>query len=92
VSYETEILKYSSPFGQTGLEQLFNQLVRPKLRQFVIDMYKDVSYNLDQDAYTTAEYNDVVRKRFIRLWTTLLDGFKVGINAHPDLLECGAEK
>jgi len=61
---------------QTGLEQLFNQLIRPKLRQFVADVYKDVSYNLDQDAYTAAEYNDVVRKRFIRQWTTLLDGFK----------------
>ena len=43
------------------------------------DVYKDVSYNLDQDAYTAAEYNDVVRKRFIRQWTTLLDGFKVGL-------------
>lgn len=62
---------------QAGIEQLFNQLTRPKLRQFMIDVYKDVSYKLDQDAYTAAEYNDIVRKRFIKLWSALLDGFKV---------------
>lgn len=62
---------------QAGIEQLFNQLTRPKLRQFMSDVYKDVSYKLDQDAYTAAEYNDIVRKRFIRLWTALLDGFQV---------------
>lgn len=62
---------------QAGIEQLFNQLTRPKLRQFVLDVYKDVSYVLDQDAYTAAEYNDAVRKRFMRLWGALLDGFKV---------------
>ena len=43
----------------------------------MVDVYKDVSYKLDQDAYTVAEYNDIVRKRFIRSWSTLLDGFKV---------------
>ncbi|KAF8317381.1 COG4-domain-containing protein [Clavulina sp. PMI_390] len=61
---------------QGGIEQLFNQLTRPKLRQFVVDVYKDVSYKLDQDAYAAAEYNDIVRKRFIKLWSALLDGFK----------------
>ena len=43
----------------------------------MVDVYKDVSYKLDQDAYTVAEYNDIVRKRFVRMWSTLLDGFKV---------------
>lgn len=63
--------------AQAGIEQMFNQLTRPKLRQIVVDMYKDVSYKLDQDSYAVAEYNDIVRKRFILLWSTLLDGFKV---------------
>ncbi|KAF8309865.1 COG4 transport protein-domain-containing protein [Cantharellus anzutake] len=72
-----------------GIEQLFNQLIRPKLRQFVADIYKDVSYNLDQDAHTAAEYNDVVRKRFARLWGALLDGFQdtlTGGNYHQFFL------
>ena len=37
------------------MEQLFNQLLRPKLRTFISDIYKDTSYVLDDDAYTAAE-------------------------------------
>ena len=62
---------------QAGVEQLFNQLMRPKLRTFITDVYKDVSYVLDEDAYAVAEYNDVVRKRFIKAWEGLVDGYKV---------------
>jgi hypothetical protein len=35
---------------RTGVEQLFNQLMRPKLRTLVSDMYKNVSYVLDNDS------------------------------------------
>jgi hypothetical protein len=41
------------------------------------DVYKDVSYVLDDDAYATAEYQDVVRKRFIKAWGGLAEGYKV---------------
>ena len=41
-------------------------------------MYKDVSYVLDEDAYSTAEFQDIIRKRFVRAWDGLVDGFKVG--------------
>ncbi|KAF7322767.1 Cog4 domain-containing protein [Mycena chlorophos] len=61
---------------QTGIEQLFNQLLRPKLRNLITDVYKDVSYVLDDDAYTAAEYHDVVRKRFFKAWDALVDGYK----------------
>ncbi|KIY51144.1 COG4-domain-containing protein [Fistulina hepatica ATCC 64428] len=61
---------------QAGIEQLFNQLVRPKLRTFVSDIYKDVTYVLDDDAYASAEYQDVVRKRFIKSWEALVEGYK----------------
>jgi conserved oligomeric Golgi complex subunit 4 len=40
-------------------------------------VYKDVSYVLDEDSYSAAEYQDVVRKRFIKAWESLVDGFKV---------------
>ncbi|KAG6811170.1 hypothetical protein H0H92_008654 [Tricholoma furcatifolium] len=59
-----------------GIEQVFNQLVRPKLRTIITDVYKDVSYSLDEDAYAIAEHQDLVRKRFIKAWEGLVDGFK----------------
>lgn len=62
---------------RSGVEQLFNQLMRPKLRNLITDLYKDVSYVLDDDSYSAAEYNDVVRKRFIKAWEGLVDGYKV---------------
>ena len=44
---------------------------------FIPDVYKDVSYVLDEDSYTTSESNDIVRKRFIKAWESLIDGYKV---------------
>ena len=46
---------------------------------FIPDVYKDVSYVLDDDSYATAEYHDVVRKRFIKAWEGLVDGYKVSV-------------
>ena len=51
--------------------------MRPKLRTLIPDVYKDVSYILDDDSYSIAEYQDVVRKRFIKSWENLADGYKV---------------
>ncbi|KAI0792934.1 COG4 transport protein-domain-containing protein [Abortiporus biennis] len=61
---------------RAGIEQLFNQLLRPKLRTLITDIYKDVSYVLDDDSYAVTEYNDVVRKRFVKAWEGLIDGYK----------------
>ncbi|KAK7043715.1 Golgi transport complex subunit 4 [Paramarasmius palmivorus] len=61
---------------RVGVEQLFNQLVRPKLKTFVSEIYKDVTYVLDDEAYSNAEYQDLVRKRFIKKWEQLTDGYK----------------
>lgn len=36
-----------------------------------------MSYVLDEDSYAEAEVQDVVRKRFIRGWEPLIDGYKV---------------
>lgn len=45
---------------------------------FIPDVYKDVSYVLDDDSYASAEYNDIVRKRFVKAWEGLVEGYKVG--------------
>jgi conserved oligomeric Golgi complex subunit 4 len=59
------------------VEQLFNQLVRPKLRTFLADVYKDYTYVLDDDSYAAAEYNEVVKKRFIKNIDLIVTGYKV---------------
>ena len=48
---------------------------------FIPDVYKDLSYVLDDDAYAAAEYNDVVRKRFIKAWEGLVEGYKVSFRS-----------
>lgn len=60
-----------------GIEQLFNQLTRPRLRTLLEDVYKGVTYLLDEDAYADAENDDVVRKRFIKGWEPLVEGYRV---------------
>jgi hypothetical protein len=56
---------------------LFNQLTRPGLRSLLEDVYKGISYVLDDDGYAEAEEQDLVRKRFIANWAPLVDGYKV---------------
>jgi conserved oligomeric Golgi complex subunit 4 len=67
--------------AQSGIEQLFNQLLRPRLRTLLTDVYRDVSYVLGEDAYATSEYTDVVRKRFIKAWENLIDGYKARLGS-----------
>lgn len=59
-----------------GIEQIFNQLTRPRLRSLLEDAYKGVSYLLDEDGYHAAEEDDLVRKRFITGWDPLMAGYK----------------
>ncbi|KAL7411046.1 COG4 transport protein-domain-containing protein [Mrakia frigida] len=61
---------------KTGTDQLFNQLVRPRLRPFLDDCYKGVTYTLDEEAYAEAEFQDIVRKRFVRGWDALVEGYR----------------
>ncbi|KAH8923093.1 COG4-domain-containing protein [Atractiella rhizophila] len=61
---------------KAGVNQLFNQLVRPKLRTLMSDCYKDVSYELDEDGHSEAEFQDLVRKRFVKGWEQLINVFR----------------
>lgn len=47
------------------------------MRNFLTDVYKDVSYVLDEDGYNQSEYQDIVRKRFVKAWEGLVEGYKV---------------
>jgi hypothetical protein len=38
---------------------------------------------LDEDGYSTADYQDVARKRFIKAWEVLADGYKVRLTYNP---------
>ncbi|KAI5454395.1 Golgi transport complex subunit 4, variant 2 [Naganishia albida] len=62
--------------AKNGLDQLFNQLTRPGLRSLLEDVYKGISYMLDDDGYAEAEEEDLVRKRFVANWAPLVDGYK----------------
>ncbi|KAH7877730.1 COG4 transport protein-domain-containing protein [Lentinula edodes] len=74
-SLSSLVTKFRST-SRVGIEQLFNQLIRPKLRTFITEVYRDVSYVLDDDSYSNAECQDLVRKRFIKSWDTLMDDYK----------------
>ena len=56
---------------------LFNQLLRPRLRNLIAEVFKDISYVLDDEAYSTIDNQEYVRKRFIRAWESV-EGYKVG--------------
>jgi hypothetical protein len=56
-----------------GVDTIFGALVRPKLRQLVLDVYRDLGYLPTEDGYAEAEYADAVRKRFVRQWDALVE-------------------
>ncbi|WVN85165.1 uncharacterized protein L203_100310 [Cryptococcus depauperatus CBS 7841] len=68
--------------SRNGIEQLFNQLIRPGIRPLLDESYKDVSYLLDEDAFGEVDEMDLVRKRFIRIWEGLMDGYKESFTDH----------
>ena len=35
---------------------------------------------LDEEGYATADYQDLARKRFVKAWEGLVDGYKVSLN------------
>jgi len=62
---------------QAGLDMLFNQLLRPRLRNLIVEVFKDVSYVLDDETYSTIDNQEYVIKRFVRAWETVVECYKV---------------
>ncbi|EST08992.1 Conserved oligomeric Golgi complex, subunit 4 [Kalmanozyma brasiliensis GHG001] len=61
---------------RTEIEHLFTQLTAPRLRALLMDTYRDVSYMLDDEAYSSAESRDLVRRRFVKSWDLLFHHFR----------------
>lgn len=61
---------------RAGLDALFANVLRPRLRQLLDETYKDVRYVLDEDEFAEAEERDVVRRRFVRAWSALTEEYK----------------
>ncbi len=51
---------------RTEIEHLFTQLTAPRLRGLLHETYRDTSYVLDDESYSLAESNDLVRRRFTK--------------------------
>ncbi|CAD6897432.1 unnamed protein product [Tilletia controversa] len=58
--------------AKTEMDMLFTQIVRPRFRPILLEAYRDVSYLLDDETYAEAEYSDLVRRRFIKGWETVV--------------------
>ncbi|MBW0480142.1 hypothetical protein O181_019857 [Austropuccinia psidii MF-1] len=67
--------------AKSGLEQLFNQLIRPRLRSMLSDCYKDVTYVLNDESYAEAELQDICKKRFCKAWETLMGPYKESLTS-----------
>ncbi|KAK2460519.1 hypothetical protein APHAL10511_006989 [Amanita phalloides] len=61
---------------RVGLDILFNQLLRQRLRNLVLEVFKDVSYILDDETYSVMDHQDYVRKRFIKAWELIVEYYK----------------
>ncbi|CAE6470188.1 hypothetical protein ACGC1H_004173 [Rhizoctonia solani] len=61
---------------KTGIDNLFTQLVKPRLRSLIPDVYRDVTYVLDESSYSAAEHDDAVRKRFVKGWGEVVGSYK----------------
>ncbi|KDN37424.1 hypothetical protein RSAG8_10159, partial [Rhizoctonia solani AG-8 WAC10335] len=61
---------------KTGIDNLFSQLVKPRLRSLIPDVYRDVTYVLDESSYSAAEHDDAVRKRFVKGWGEVVASYK----------------
>ncbi|WVQ77082.1 hypothetical protein IAR50_006765 [Cryptococcus sp. DSM 104548] len=67
---------------KTGLEQLHNQLTRPRLRPLLDETYANVTYLLDEDGFGEADEMEYVKKRFVRGWEGLIDGYRESFTDH----------
>ncbi|KAI7900656.1 COG4 transport protein-domain-containing protein [Cokeromyces recurvatus] len=51
---------------QTGLQQLINQILKPRVRPLFQEAYKEVKYVLEEDEYNEADIDERFIKRFCR--------------------------
>ncbi|CAI2173654.1 2334_t:CDS:10 [Funneliformis geosporum] len=61
----------------SGLEQLFTQMVKPRIRPILQEAYKDIKYVLDEDEYHEQEANDNFTKRFVAGFDNLIKIYQI---------------
>ncbi|KAJ3082538.1 Golgi transport complex subunit 4, partial [Rhizoclosmatium hyalinum] len=70
---------YGSSFKRSlmvWVENIFNQMIKPKIRPTMADVCKDVKYVLSDEEYTEADSQDVFFKRFVREFGKIIALFK----------------
>lgn len=60
----------------SGLEQLFGQTLKPRVRPLFQEAYRDVKYVLDEDEYNEADANDLFVRRFTQGFSKLIDIYR----------------
>ncbi|KAG9305550.1 hypothetical protein G9A89_003613 [Geosiphon pyriformis] len=73
---ESAISKFKQILN-SGVEQLFIQLVKPRIRPILQEAYKGIKYVLDEDEYHEQDSNDNFAKRFVSGFDSLIHIYKV---------------
>ncbi|CAG8710570.1 4449_t:CDS:2, partial [Acaulospora morrowiae] len=60
----------------SGIEQLFTQMVKPRIRPILQEAYKDIKYVLNEDEYHEQEANDGFSKRFVYGFDSLIQVYQ----------------
>ncbi|GBC35118.2 conserved oligomeric Golgi complex subunit 4-like [Rhizophagus irregularis DAOM 181602=DAOM 197198] len=60
------------PILQSGLNELFTQMIKPRIRPILQEAYKDIKYVLDEDEYHEQEADDNFAKRFVTGFDNLI--------------------
>ncbi|KAJ3348520.1 Golgi transport complex subunit 4 [Entophlyctis luteolus] len=60
----------------TAVDNIFVQMIKPKIRPTLLDCFKDIKYVLTEDEYVDADAQDLFMKRFTREFSRLISIYK----------------
>ncbi|KAI8375685.1 COG4 transport protein-domain-containing protein [Choanephora cucurbitarum] len=75
IAYLKDFETFSDKFKQTlqhGIEQLVNQILKPRIRPLFQEAYREVKYVLEEDEYNEADIEERFLKRFRRGFDSLV--------------------
>ncbi|OZJ02726.1 hypothetical protein BZG36_04710 [Bifiguratus adelaidae] len=78
-SLTLEIPKFRTA-QQDGMNLLFSQAIKPKIRPIFQDAYRDIKYVLDEDEYAEADMDDAFVRRFRNGLDRTLTSYKDGLS------------
>ena len=62
------------------INELFTQMIKPRIRPILQEAYKDIKYVLDEDEYHEQEADDNFAKRFVSGFYSLIKIYQVNLN------------